>query len=108
AVQEESMARKPKVQPVATEVAPATQVIPSPSAISPGIFAAAVRQITGQSTGLPTVGSSPYLKFGFEFFKLGSELMNIFGNLALAPFSTETIRRAPKFPGIYVVLRGDT
>jgi len=54
------------------------------------------------------LGGSPYLKYGFEFFKLGSELMNIFGTLAPAPFASETIRRAPKFPGVYVVLRGDT
>lgn len=52
-------------------------------------------------------GPSPYVKYGFEFLKLGTELMSIFGNLKPMAFNRESVADAPRFSGIYLVLRGD-
>ena len=93
----------------AGEVVDMVQPAGSGSVITPDILAAAVRQIAGQTQVTPPLGvASPYLKYAFEFFKLGTELSNFFTNLEPLPFTPETIRRSPTFPGIYVILRGDT
>jgi hypothetical protein len=67
------------------------------------LLLAQVRHSEGEQTGM----SPPYLKYAFEFFKLGSELMNVFGNLQLVSFSKQAAVRAPSFPGLYLVFRGD-
>jgi len=61
-------------------------------------------QVAGKSAQ-ESVASSPNLKYAFEYFKLGSELMNIFGNLQLRPFTKKTVRDTPGFGGVYLIFR---
>jgi hypothetical protein len=54
----------------------------------------------------PTTG--PFLKYAFEYFKIGSDLMHIFGNLKQEPFTLQTIRHVSQFAGAYFVFRGES
>lgn len=60
-----------------------------------------------QSTQPKVASSTPNLKYAFEFFKIGSELMDIFTNLTPEPFAKSSCRSAPPFGGVYFVFRNN-
>lgn len=108
------MPAKKKSASTGTAIAPVSeaQVLdpsakPSNLVITPELLQALVSQLAGQQLVTKTA-TSPYLKYGFEFFKIGSDLMHIFGNLQLKPFTPDTVRKASTFPGAYFVFRGDS
>ena len=75
--------------------------------ITPPILQALVSQLAGRQLADKSA-TGPYLKYAFEYFKIGSDLMHIFGNLELAPFTAEVVRKASTFPGAYFVFRGES
>ena len=72
--------------------------------LPPEAVIAALRQVL-QSAQPSASKPTPNLKYVFEYFKIGSELMDVFGNCEPTPFDKTTCRRSPPFGGVYFVFR---
>ena len=95
------MAKPHKVPANLPVIASAAPVLDPASASPEAVWALLQQLVASQARAQP----SPNLKYAFEYFKIGSELMDVFSSMEPIPFTKAACKGAPPFGGVYFVFR---